>query len=106
MSTPNHAGENMSWEFKEGVVELRLHRTPCNEIGSKSLDDLEAFSRYLQSLDQCLQMLRLADRHRHVKLGRIGGEGDAGIPRQSRRCTPRRHFRNHWRAVHRNVFPY
>ena len=51
MSTPNHAGENMSWEFKEGVVELRLHRTPCNEIGSKSLDDLEAFSRYLQSLD-------------------------------------------------------
>jgi enoyl-CoA hydratase/carnithine racemase len=52
MSTPNHAGENMSWEFKEGVVELRLHRTPCNEIGSKSLVDLEAFSRYLQSLDQ------------------------------------------------------
>ena len=41
----------MSWEFKERVVELRLHRIPCNEIGSKSLDELEAFSRYLQSLD-------------------------------------------------------
>ena len=50
MTTP-HLGQTMSWEFKEGVVELRLHRTPCNEIGSKSLDELEAFSRYLQSLD-------------------------------------------------------
>jgi enoyl-CoA hydratase/carnithine racemase len=51
MSNPNHAGEIMSWEFKEGLVELRLHRNPCNEIGSKSLDELEDFSRYLQSLD-------------------------------------------------------
>jgi enoyl-CoA hydratase/carnithine racemase len=51
MSTRNHVGETLSWEFKEGVVELRLHRTPCNEIGSKSLDELEGFSRYLQSLD-------------------------------------------------------
>jgi enoyl-CoA hydratase/carnithine racemase len=51
MSTPNRVGETMSWELKEGIVELRLHRTPCNEIGSKSLDELEAFSRYLQSLD-------------------------------------------------------
>lgn len=51
MTSPNHAGETMSWEFKQGVVELRLHRTPCNEIGSKSLDELEGFSRYLQGLD-------------------------------------------------------
>ncbi len=52
MSNSNHVGEAMSWEFKEGLVELRLHRTPCNEIGSNSLDELEAFSRYLQLLDQ------------------------------------------------------
>ena len=52
MSNSSRAGETMSWEFKQGLVELRLHRTPCNEIGSKTLDDLEAFSRYLQSLDE------------------------------------------------------
>lgn len=47
----NRAGETMSWAFKDGIVELRLHRTPCNEIGSESLDELEEFSKYLQSLD-------------------------------------------------------
>ena len=52
MNTPNRVGETMSWEFKEGVVELRLHRTPCNEIGSKSLDELESFSKCLESLDR------------------------------------------------------
>jgi enoyl-CoA hydratase/carnithine racemase len=50
MSNPHHGCETMSWDFKEGLVELRLHRTPCNEIGSKSLDELEAFSKYLQTL--------------------------------------------------------
>src|SRR5579872_5544276 len=52
MSNSNHVGEAMSWQLKEGLVELRLHRTPCNEIGSKSLNEIEAFARYLQSLDQ------------------------------------------------------
>ena len=33
----------LSWELKDGVVELALHREPCNEIGSLTLDDLEKF---------------------------------------------------------------
>ena len=28
----------------EGVIELALHREPCNELGSLSLDELEKFA--------------------------------------------------------------
>jgi enoyl-CoA hydratase len=41
-------GQALSWELREGVVELALHREPCNEIGSLTLDDLEKF---VQALD-------------------------------------------------------
>jgi enoyl-CoA hydratase len=34
-------GETLSWELKDGVVELALYRAPCNEIGSVTLEDLE-----------------------------------------------------------------
>jgi len=36
-------GESLSWELKNGVVELALHREPCNEIGSLTLSELENF---------------------------------------------------------------
>ncbi len=36
-------GQALSWELRDGVVELALHREPCNEIGSLSLDELEKF---------------------------------------------------------------
>ena len=36
-------GQALSWELRDGVVELALHRKPCNEIGSLSLDELEKF---------------------------------------------------------------
>lgn len=36
-------GQALSWELKNGVIELALHRGPCNEIGSVTLDDLEQF---------------------------------------------------------------
>jgi enoyl-CoA hydratase len=36
-------GETLSWEVKDGVVELALHHGPCNEIGSATLEDLERF---------------------------------------------------------------
>ena len=42
----------MSYALKDGLVELVLHRSPCNEIGSSSLDELEAFTRALQTLHQ------------------------------------------------------
>jgi len=43
-------GETLSWIFKEGVIELDLHRAPCNEIGTLTLEDLERFVSALQEL--------------------------------------------------------
>jgi enoyl-CoA hydratase len=39
----------LSWEMNDGVVELALHRAPCNELGSESLNALEKFVTFLQS---------------------------------------------------------
>jgi enoyl-CoA hydratase/carnithine racemase len=36
-------GQALSWALKDGVVELALHREPCNEIGSLTLEELESF---------------------------------------------------------------
>jgi enoyl-CoA hydratase/carnithine racemase len=36
-------GKTLSWEMKDGVLELALHQPPCNEIGTRMLDDLEQF---------------------------------------------------------------
>jgi len=41
-------GQALSWELKHGVVELALHREPCNEVGSLTLEELEEF---VQALD-------------------------------------------------------
>jgi enoyl-CoA hydratase/carnithine racemase len=35
--------------LREGVLELRLHRQPCNEIGTSTLEDLERFADALQA---------------------------------------------------------
>jgi enoyl-CoA hydratase/carnithine racemase len=43
-------GQALSWESKAGVVELALHREPCNEIGSLTLDELENFVTALGGL--------------------------------------------------------
>jgi enoyl-CoA hydratase len=40
----------MSWTLVEGVIELGLHRPPCNELGSASLEELEKFATGLQTM--------------------------------------------------------
>ena len=40
--------KTLSWELKEGVIELALHRAPCNEIGTAMLEDLEQFVAALE----------------------------------------------------------
>jgi enoyl-CoA hydratase/carnithine racemase len=42
-------GQAVSWTLNNGVVELALHREPCNEIGSLTLDELEQFAANLDS---------------------------------------------------------
>jgi enoyl-CoA hydratase/carnithine racemase len=44
-------GQALSWGLKDGVVELALHREPCNEIGSLTLAELEKFVTVLGRLE-------------------------------------------------------
>jgi enoyl-CoA hydratase len=44
-------GQTVSWELNNGVVELALHRQPCNEIGSLTLEELERFVSALASAE-------------------------------------------------------
>jgi enoyl-CoA hydratase/carnithine racemase len=41
--------KSLSWEMKDGVLELALHQAPCNEIGTQMLDDLERFVAALEA---------------------------------------------------------
>lgn len=43
-------GQTLSWDLQAGVIELKLHREPCNEIGSLTLEELEKFVAVLDGL--------------------------------------------------------
>ena len=43
-------GQTLSWDFTDGIIELALHREPCNEIGSLTLEELERFIAVLDDL--------------------------------------------------------
>lgn len=45
-------GRALSWKIEQGVIELALHRDPCNEIGSLSLKELEEFAAELDELEK------------------------------------------------------
>src|SRR3990170_2558224 len=44
-----HQGKTLSWEMKDGALELALHHPPCNEIGTAMLAELEMFVRAMES---------------------------------------------------------
>jgi enoyl-CoA hydratase len=44
------SGSALSWTLNEGVIELALHRAPCNELGSASLEEFEKFVTALERL--------------------------------------------------------
>jgi enoyl-CoA hydratase len=45
-------GNALSWQLKDGIIDLTLDRAPCNEIGSATLGELEKFVVALESLSQ------------------------------------------------------
>jgi enoyl-CoA hydratase len=45
-------GQALSWKLERGVIELALHREPCNELGSLSLGELEQFRSALDGLEK------------------------------------------------------
>lgn len=44
-------GQALCWELTNGIIELALHRDPCNEIGSLTLADLEEFVLALKTIE-------------------------------------------------------
>jgi len=54
-----YQGQTLSWELKEGVIELALHRSPCNEIGLPTLQELEKFAAALPNLQASAHALVL-----------------------------------------------
>ena len=45
-------GQAISWQIVNGAIELALHREPCNEIGSGTLEELETFAATLPELSR------------------------------------------------------
>jgi len=66
----NYKGQSLSWELRDGVVEVALHREPCNEIGSLTLEELERFVGALQDLEKDAHALIL---HSTLKSGFCAG---------------------------------
>ncbi len=44
-------GKNISWQINDGVLELALHRAPCNEMGTAMLEELERFASALSQAE-------------------------------------------------------
>jgi enoyl-CoA hydratase len=53
----NFQGQSLSWELTDGIVEVALHRAPCNEIGSLTLEELEKLAAALPTLEQSAHAL-------------------------------------------------
>ncbi|MGH9787501.1 MAG: enoyl-CoA hydratase/isomerase family protein, partial [Candidatus Acidiferrales bacterium] len=45
-------GKTVSWELRDGAVELALHREPCNEFGMESLSEMERFVEVLDTAER------------------------------------------------------
>jgi enoyl-CoA hydratase len=94
-------GETMSYQINEGVVELALYRSPCNEIGSLSLDELEAFSGELGSVQQSVHAVII---HSEVKPGFCAGADLRELYRQSQaleKAEAARRVRDFLERIHR-----
>jgi enoyl-CoA hydratase/carnithine racemase len=63
-------GQTLSWQIVNGAIELALHREPCNEIGSLTLDELEKFAAALPGLTNEAHALIV---HSTVKAGFSAG---------------------------------
>jgi enoyl-CoA hydratase len=79
-------GQALSWELKDGVVELALHRAPCNEIGSLTLEELEKFVEALDGFQDEADALII---YSEVKAGFCAGADLRELYRRSREMDRR-----------------
>jgi enoyl-CoA hydratase len=52
-------GKTLSWSAETGVIEMKLHHAPCNEIGSAMLGELEAFAEAFEAAGETSRALIL-----------------------------------------------
>ncbi|QQR89615.1 MAG: enoyl-CoA hydratase/isomerase family protein [Myxococcales bacterium] len=45
----DYQGKTICCALRDSVLEVELHRAPCNEIGLETLDELEVLADYIQS---------------------------------------------------------
>ncbi|MGH9492621.1 MAG: enoyl-CoA hydratase/isomerase family protein [Terriglobales bacterium] len=64
------SGKTLSWTATNGVLELSLHREPCNEIGLETLAELEQFAAALEKGSADAHALII---HSHMKPGFSAG---------------------------------
>ena len=57
MKSLSFTGRTLSWKIVEGCVEVTLHREVCNEIGTETLEDLEALAASLDDLEKSAHAL-------------------------------------------------
>jgi enoyl-CoA hydratase/carnithine racemase len=84
-------GQTLSWDLKDGVLELALHREPVNEIGLLTTEELERFvsvlegsgrrahaliiySRLKSGFSAGADLRELYERIRHVGRKQVAGE--------------------------------
>jgi len=79
-------GQALSWTLKNGVVELALHREPCNEIGSLTLDELEQFVANLDSFNDKTHALII---YSEMKPGFCAGADLRELFHRSQESAPR-----------------
>jgi enoyl-CoA hydratase/carnithine racemase len=94
-------GHAISWEVNGGVVELALHREPCNEIGSLTLAELEKFVAALDSLPQDAHALIVYSR---LRSGFCAGADLRELYRRSQeteRAAAVKEVRNYLERIHR-----
>jgi enoyl-CoA hydratase/carnithine racemase len=65
-----YKGEALSWVLNNGIIELSLHRAPCNELGSLSLEEMEAFAAALEGMQRHAHALIV---HSELKSGFCAG---------------------------------
>src|SRR5579859_3527922 len=70
LGVEQYKGQELSWELKSGVIQLALHRGPCNELGSASLNEFEQFAVALDELETDAHALII---HSEMKAGFCAG---------------------------------
>ena len=82
MGEKQFKGQALSWQVQGGVIELALHRAPCNELGSLSLAELERFASALDDLEKDAHALII---HSEMKPGFCAGADLRELYGQSQR---------------------